>query len=219
MLSTGVSVDASRARPGAPSQAQVAAMLRGLGVEAEDLPGFLAVFILMLALVDATVISGLLPLRLQLLPGLGLLTEVVVSYILAFVLYRLGELWDAALEARNWRWVRVLPHGRDLDQQRTQAQERLGERTVVYDAAVRAIRASNRSDLVTLIEASRARARLCRTLILPVALLGLVCLVAPDWNLNLAGLASVPLVVGLLVAYANERVLHVRQLYAAVGEI
>ena len=114
MVSTGVSAEVGRARPtsskganiATPGQAQLHAMVRGLGVEAEDVPGFFAVFVLMLALVDASVISSLLPLRVQLLPGLGVLTEVVASYILAFVVYRLGELWDETWErfysSRGW---------------------------------------------------------------------------------------------------------------------
>jgi hypothetical protein len=228
MVSTGVSGEVSRSRQAsskggtastAPSQAQVLATVRGLGIEAGDLPAFLAVFVLMLALVDASVTSSLLPLRVQLLPGLGILTEVVVSYILAFVLYRLGELWDVAVDGKSWRWLRVLPHAGDLEGDRLRAQERLGVQHGLYDAAVKLIDRSHRHDLLDKVEVSRARARLCRTLILPVLVISVVCLVAPDWNVNLAGLAALALVLGLLVAFAKERVNHVHQVYAAVGDL
>lgn len=228
MVSTGVSAEVGRSgRTGArggsvntqPSQAQVVATVRGLGIEAEDLPGFLAVFVLMLALVDASVTSSLLPLRVQLLPGLGILTEVVVSYILAFVLYRLGELWDVAIDGRTWRWLRVLPHAGELERDRVQAQERLGAQHDLYDAAVKLIDRSHRHDVIQKLEVSRARARLCRTLILPVLLISVVCLAAPDWNVNLAGLATLGIAVGLLVVFAKERVNHVHQVYAAVGDL
>jgi hypothetical protein len=228
MVSTGVSAEVGRSRQisgkggsvtTAASQAQMLATVRGLGIEAEDLPGFVAVFVLMLALVDAGVTSALLPLRLQLLPGLGILTEVVVSYILAFVLYRLGELWDVAIDGRTWRWLRVLPHAGDLERDRLRAEERLGVQHGLYDAAVKLIARSHRADLLDRVEVSRARARLCRTLILPVLVISAVCLVAPDWNVNLAGLAAVVVVIGLLVAFANERVNHVHQVYAAVRDL
>lgn len=228
MVSTGVSAEVGRSRQtsskggtvsSAAHQMQVLATIRGLGIEAEDLPGFVAVFVLMLALVDACVTGSLLPLRVQLLPGLGILTELVVSYILAFVLYRLGELWDTAIDGRTWPWLRLLPHGSDLERERLQAQERLGVQHGLYDAAVKSIERSHRHDLLDKLEVSRARSRLARTLILPVLVISGVCLVAPDWNVNLAGLAALGVVVGLLLAFAKERVNHVHQVYAAVGEL
>jgi hypothetical protein len=228
MVSTGVSAEVGRSRQtsskrgsvsAAVSQAQMLATVRGLGIEAEDLPGFVAVFVLMLAMVDAGVTSALLPLRVQLLPGLGILTEVVVSYILAFVLYRLGELWDMAIDGRTWRWLRVLPYADDLERDRLEAQERLGVQHGLYDAAVKLIDRSQRSDLLEQVEVSRARSRLCRTLILPVLLISGVCMVAPDWNVNLVGLAALGVVLALVVAFAKERVNHVHQVYAAVGDL
>ena len=227
MVSTGISAEVGRSRQAsskgtnvnAPSQTQLLATVRGLGIEAEDLPGFFAVFVLMLTLVDASVTSSLLPLRVQLLPGLGILTEVVVSYILAFVLYRLGELWDVAIDGRTWRWLRVLPRAGDLERDRVKAQERLGVQHGLYDAAVKLIDSSHRHDLLDKLEVSRARSRLCRTLILPVLVISGVCLVAPDWNVNLVGLAALGVLIGLLVAFAKERVNHVHQVYAAVGDL
>jgi hypothetical protein len=228
MVSTGVSAEVGRSRhtssrggpvSSAANQTQVLATVRGLGIEAEDLPGFIAVFVLMLALVDASVTSSLLPLRVQLLPGLGILTELVVSYILAFVLYRLGELWDVAIDGRTWRWLRVLPHAGDLERGRLEAQERLGVYRGLYEAAMTRIERSHRHDLIDKVEVSRARSRLCRTLILPVLVISAVCMVAPDWNVNLAGLAALGVVVGLLVAFAKEHVNHVHQVYAAVGDL
>jgi hypothetical protein len=228
MVSTGVSAEVGRSRQtsskggsvsSAVSQAQMLATVRGLGIEAEELPGFVAVFVLMLAMVDAGVTSALLPLRLLLLPGLGILTELVVSYILAFVLYRLGELWDVAIDGRSWRWLRVLPHASDLERDRLQAQERLGIQHGLYDAAVKVIVRSQRPELISKLDVSRARATLCRTLILPMLVISGVCMAAPDWNVNLAGLAALGVVIALVVAFAKERVNHVHQVYAAVGDL
>jgi hypothetical protein len=228
MVSMGVSAEVGRSRQtssrggtvsSAAHQTYVRATVRGLGIEAEDLPGFLAVFVLMLALVDACVTSSLLPLRVQLLPGLGILTELVVSYILAFVLYRLGELWDVAIDGRTWPWLRVLPHAVELERDRLQAQERLGVQDGLYEAALKSIERSHRRDLLERVEVSRARSRLCRTLILPVLVISAICMIAPDWNVNLAGLAALGVVVGLLIAFAKERVNHVHQVYAAVGDL
>jgi hypothetical protein len=254
MVSTDVSAEVSRPRQparrgtnaAAPGPAQLAATVRGLGVDAEDLPGFFAAFVLMLVVVDATVVSsrqGLTPLRQSLQPGLGVLAEIVVSYVLALVLYRLAEfwdeLWDRCYSVRykpdsgdiKWRgWLLgmdgrvapslwLLPGGRDLDDQRRKAQNRLGLQRQVYRAALTAVRRSDRSAVINAIEASRARSRLCRTLILPVLVVSIVCLLAPDADLNLAGFAGLVVVLGLLVAYANERVSHVDQLYTAVGDL
>jgi hypothetical protein len=136
-----------------------------------------------------------------------------------------GKLADVDGRPRGFLWL--IPGGRDLQENRVAAQELLvaAKAATVGDGIddrpkLEWKKRSYAEVLATLqgegavsaaITASLTRARVCRTLILPVLALGILGLVVPGhWPL---GVASILASVGLLVGFANQRVSHADAVY------
>lgn len=136
--------------------ARIAAGLRSLGIPAEDLPGFIATFVLAAATAKfipiQSVSLGILPAleRLpDLLPNIGALAQVVIAFAFTLVFYSLGKVWDhvwdrlysinydasdpssrdgflSGTDGRPWEFLLLLPGGVDLAEDRHRAQSKAG---------------------------------------------------------------------------------------------